>query len=157
MCGDLIIIIIIIIVLVAGTRLMTIVDARTMVVACAAANTGRCHCGGRCPTDHHRRRRGHEQPEPAGVKARPVAVHQDHCGGEVERTCGQDSVRGSAVEGLAGHQSRGVVVVAFVVRLCCGRSSGKKDSGGEQFIRGDNECFDKHAMRMNTIKGTHTE
>lgn len=97
--------------------IVPIVDARSdcAAIVVVAVDAGRCHGGGCRPTDYDRRRGGHKQPEAAGVKAGPVAVHQDHCGGEVESTCGQDAVRGFAVERLAGHQSSGVVVVAWWV------------------------------------------
>ena len=50
------------------------------------------------------------------MKTGPVAVHEDHGGGKVESTCGQDSIRRLAVERLAGHQSGCVVVVAWEAR-----------------------------------------
>lgn len=68
-----------------------------------ATYTGRCHGRGGGTADNYGRCGGHEQPEAARMETGTVAVHQDHCGGEVERTCGQDAIRGLAEERLAGH------------------------------------------------------
>lgn len=114
LCVDLITInISIIIIILIGTRMIVMMSIGARRTVRLAANTGRSHRSGRCPTHNDRWRRGHEQPETTRMKAGPVAVHQDHCGGKVERACGQDPVRGFAVERLAGHQSSWVVVVAW--------------------------------------------
>lgn len=106
LCGDLVIII--------------FVAPRMLVVTIVTNAAVRCPIGGHCgrtssstatQAGSHGR---HEQPEPTGVEAGAVAVHQDHGGGEVESTCGQDSIRRLAVERLAGHQPGRVVVVAWV-------------------------------------------
>lgn len=53
------------------------------------------------------------------MKTGPVAVHQDHRGGEVESTSGQYSIRGSTVERLAGHQPCRIVVVTWTRNKRC--------------------------------------
>lgn len=97
------------------TQMMTIVVVIIIVPVTAPISTytGRSHCRGCGPADNYGWGGGHEQPEAARMETGTVAVHQNHCGGKVERTCGQDPIRWLAEERLAGHQTGGIVVVAW--------------------------------------------